>query len=102
MQTLINWTKNPIVVVDENGDRITIKPGQGKPVEGEFKNHPWVKKRRLEIAESDEIASESGGDDQERELLRQQYRSIFGSEPHGNSSAKTLRQKIEEWRDSQD
>lgn len=102
MQTLINWTKNPIVVADENGDRITIKPGQGKSVEGDFKNHPWVKKGRIEITTQDENKSEGGGSDPELEMLREQFRNIFGKNPHGNASAETLRQKIEQWREEQD
>ena len=88
------------MVVDENGDRITLKPGEGKPVVGDFKNHPWVKKRRLEISSSEE--REESGDDAELEALRQQFHNIFGKKPHGNASADTLRQQIEKWREEQD
>ncbi|MDZ7320746.1 hypothetical protein N4G41_03765 [Kosakonia sacchari] len=103
MQTLINWTKNPIVVADENGDRITIKPGEGKPVAGDFKNHPWVKKRRLEIYSSE--VSESSGDaetDEELEVLRAQFKNIFGKPPHKNAGKAKLRQEIDKWREEQD
>ncbi|MDH6632521.1 UNVERIFIED_ORG: hypothetical protein M2355_001812 [Lelliottia amnigena] len=100
MQTLINWTKNPLVVVDGNGDRITIKPGEGKSVSGDFKNHPWVKKSRLEIVSQED--REESGYDAELEALRQQFQNIFGKKPHGNASADTLRQQIEKWREEQD
>ncbi|MEY8709499.1 hypothetical protein [Mangrovibacter phragmitis] len=102
MQTLINWTKNPVVVVDENGDRITIRPGEGKPVAGNFEHHPWVKKRRLEITRTGGDGTDSTGENDELAELRQQYQNIFGKKPHGNASAETLRQQIEKWRDEQD
>lgn len=103
MQTLINWTKSPVVVVDENGDRITIKPGQGKPVAGDFQNHPWVQKDRLEISSS-EVREASGGAevDEELETLREQYKNIFGKPPHKNAGKAKLRQEIEKWREEQD
>ncbi|MGN7971765.1 hypothetical protein [Serratia sp. 22264] len=41
MQTLINWTKSPIVVVDENGDRITIPAGQERSVNGNFNRYAF-------------------------------------------------------------
>ena len=103
MQTLINWSKSPLVVVDENGDRITLKPGEGKPVAGDFKNHPWVKKRRLEISSAEERES-PGSDEVDEELvaLRAQFESIFGKPPHKNSGKAKLRQEIEKWREEQD
>ncbi|EQC2550878.1 hypothetical protein ACY3NT_002730 [Enterobacter sichuanensis] len=103
MQTLINWSKSPLVVIDENGDRITIKPGQGKPVAGDFQNHPWVKKDHLEISSS-EVREESGSDEVDEELvaLRAQFESIFGKPPHKNSGKAKLRQEIEKWREEQD
>ena len=91
------------MVVDENGDRITLKPGEGKPVAGDFKNHPWVKKRRLEISSFEE-REEPGGDEVDEELvaLRVQFESIFGKPPHKNSGKAKLRQEIEKWREEQD
>ncbi|HED6269634.1 hypothetical protein [Enterobacter cloacae] len=103
MQTLINWTKSPVVVADENGDRITIKPGEGKPVAGDFKNHPWVKKRRLEISSPEERETSGGDDvDEELEALREQFTNIFGKPPHKKAGKAKLRQEIEKWREEQD
>lgn len=101
MQTIINWTKSPVVVVDENGDRITIPAGKEKPVAGDFSRHPWVLKRRLEVNQNDD-QGDIADDDDELEALRQQYQNIFNKKPHKNAKADTLRQKIEEWREGQD
>ncbi|EOL9120173.1 hypothetical protein ACM93F_001076 [Enterobacter ludwigii] len=103
MQTLINWSRSPLVIVDENGDRITIKPKEGKPVAGEFKNHPWVKKRRLEIASAEEREDSGGAEvDEELNALRAQFESIFGKPPHKNSGKAKLRQEIDKWREGAD
>ncbi len=103
MQTLINWTKNPIVVADENGERVTLKPSEGKPVAGDFINHPWVKKGRLEISSSEEREASGGAEvDEELAALREQFKSIFGKPPHKNAGKAKLRQEIEKWREEQD
>lgn len=102
MQMLINWTTSPIVVVDEEGGRITLRPGDGKPVSGDFSDHPWVKKGRIEVTQG--AGPEPGGDaaDNELETLRQQYRNIFGKPPHKNAGKAKLRQEIEKWREGAD
>lgn len=103
MQTIINWTKSPVVVADEDGKRITIPAGQGRPVKGDFSNHPWVKKRRLEVSQSsDESLDAVEGDDQELDELRTVFYNIFGKKAHKNAKAETLRQKIDEWREGQE
>ncbi|RTQ01293.1 hypothetical protein EKN38_13030 [Enterobacter sp. WCHEn045836] len=102
MQTLINWTKSPIVVVDDGGRRITLQPGQGKPVAGDFSDHPWVKNNRLEVAEAKVASAHTGEADEELETLRQQFENIFGKPPHKNAGKAKLRQEIEKWRDGAD
>jgi len=101
MQTIINWTKSPIVVEDENGNRITIPAGKERPVAGDFSNHPWVLNRRLEVTQ-DNKDHFTDGDDVELEELRQQYQNIFNKKPHKNAKADTLRQKIDEWREGKE
>ena len=102
MQTIINWTKSPIVVEDENGDRITIPAGKERPVAGDFSNHPWVLNHRLTVTTQDYGEYVDDGDDIELEELRQQYQNIFNKKPHKNAKADTLRQKIEEWREGKE
>lgn len=102
MQTLINWTKSPIVVVDDNGRRITLKPGQGRDVSGDFSDHPWVKTNRLEVTQAKGIPDHVGEVDEELETLRQQFGNIFGKPPHKNAGKAKLRQEIDKWRENAD
>lgn len=96
MPELINWTRSPLVVAGEDGKRVTIEPGQSKPVNGDFSNHPWVKKGRLEIVGTKSIGQDE--DEDELERLRIQYQNIFGKPPHKNSGAESIQKKIDEWK----
>ena len=105
MPELINWTRSPLVVTGEDGKRITIEPGKSKPVNGNFSNHPWVKKGRLEIVGSrDSGHVQTEGDEggasssEDPERLRLQYQNIFGKPPHKNAAAATIQKKIDEWK----
>ncbi|MGP2977756.1 hypothetical protein ACTVLL_11485 [Serratia nevei] len=103
MQTLINWTKSPIVVVDENGDRITIPAGQERSVNGNFSRHPWVKEGRLEVTKGKDANDRREGEsDDELDMLRSQYTGIFGKKPHSNAGKEKLRKEIDKWRSQQD
>lgn len=95
MPELINWTHSPLVVTGEDGKRITIAPGESKSVNGDFSDHPWVKRGRIEIAGM-KTADKDGDDDLER--LRIQYQNIFGKPVHKNAGAEAIRKKIDEWK----
>ncbi|MBZ7262480.1 hypothetical protein FMK81_13285 [Klebsiella oxytoca] len=124
MPELINWTNSPLVIQGSDGQRVTIPPGKSRHVEGDFSDHPWVKKSRLEIVkgkgssapETTALVDDLGldGDSKvndgkdgdtgqnvaaaELEKLRTQYQNITGKKAHHNASAATLRQKIDDWR----
>lgn len=90
------------MVVDDSGRRITLKPGQGVDVSGDFSDHPWVKKKRLEVTQAKVIPDHAGEADEELETLREQFKNIFGKPPHKKAGKAKLRQEIEKWREEQD
>lgn len=105
MQTVINMTRNPIVVADDSGKRHVIKPRGSIEIDADLSNHRWVKAEKLAIGV---VNQKSGSEDDSPEgadelaKLRLQFQNIFGEKPHGNLSAETLRKKIEEWQNQGD
>jgi hypothetical protein len=101
MQTIINWTKSPIVLTDDDDKRITLFPGKSLSFNGELSDHPWVKKGYLEIGSSSAVHPEEE-DSEDIEAIRQRYQNIFGEKPHANTSQSTLLKKIEDWQNQAD
>lgn len=97
MQTIINYSRRPVVVVETDGTRKTIKPRSSIKFNGDLRHHPWVKSGKLEIGTAEQIE----GDD-DLDAVRVRYQNIFGKKPHGNASKEKLLQEIEEWRNQPD
>lgn len=101
MQTIINWTKSPVVLTDDDDKRLTLLPGKSLSFNGDMTGHPWVEKGFLEIGSSG-ASGQDEEDDENIEAIRQRYQNIFGEKPHANTSKSTLLKKIEEWQNQGD
>ncbi|TNV22835.1 hypothetical protein FH968_01975 [Buttiauxella sp. B2] len=106
MQTIINWTKSPVVLTDDDEKRITLRPGKSLSFNGDLTEHPWVKNGYLEIGGTG--MKDTGGvggqhdDEDDIDAVRLRYQNIFGEKPHANTSKATLLKKIDEWQHQAD
>lgn len=100
MVELLNWHKAPLVVIDKDGKRHTIAPGESKKVDGDFKNHHYVKIGFLSV--DGELVAKDTDTKTELEQLRERYKAIYKKPAPPAAKAESLRQRIEEWQDQEE
>lgn len=94
MAELINWHTAPLIIKDENGKRHCI-PAQGSAdIEGDFDDHPFVKKGWLSV--DGKRVSPSLSEKEKLQQLRERYKTLFGKAAPSAAKAEKLSELIDE------
>ncbi|PWC10667.1 hypothetical protein B4923_16230 [Brenneria roseae subsp. americana] len=103
MAELFNIHTAPVTVTDAaTGLRITIQRGHSALVQGDFRNHLFVKSGliRAEHDEIDEALAQQSEKEDEKETditkLREQYEQLLGKKAPSAAKAETLQKAIDE------
>ncbi|MFE8049306.1 hypothetical protein [Brenneria goodwinii] len=103
MAELFNTHTAPVTVTDAvTGQRVTIPRGHSALVEGDFRNHLFVKSGliRAEHDEEDEALAQQQKQEGEKEpditILREQYEQLLGKRAPSAAKAETLQKAIDE------